>query len=241
MGGWEDSAGQMVLVCETSNYHIFLFTLNPAYELIEKRTNEELLGARIEECSFRKDLVLAKEESTASWKVSRFISNDNFDPLLTLHCDKALLGDGLVYYFSEQNIFWRDVEVEIGGVCHADFKYGVGCNVFLVGEDLGKGVTFLIMGIKFYRVVHETKTVTACGFAIKNEKAKLLEVDPENNTLLYFLNDQFLLLDYIVAGDKVSCRSRKSSKSKCVAVQDGMWGELSEDCIRIGAEEKVLA
>ena len=99
---------------------------------------------------------------------------------------------------------------------------------------------YLVNGIRFMKLNKE-KNLSACGFAIRNEKAALIETDPSAKTLLYRLNNQHVLMSYRLAGGKVVASTLKSSSSRCVGLEGGRWAEQGTGEIKVGQADKVQA
>lgn len=82
--------------------------------------------------------------------------------------------------------------------------------------------------------------LTAVGFAIRNEKAVLIEVSNYAKTLLYKIGEQYLLLQYKVVAGKVATSSIKSSSFPCSATKTGRWIEQTPQEIRVGSGDRQI-
>ena len=80
---------------------------------------------------------------------------------------------------------------------------------------------YIIAGIRFFRI-SEGKVISA-GFAIKNEKASLIEVDRMAQTLTYQVNDQNMLLNYKISGQKCTAIILKSSSKETIGTRGNRW------------------
>lgn len=90
--------------------------------------------------------------------------------------------------------------------------------------DEENGNSFYLIGIRLFR--WNIEKMSSIGLAIKNEKAKLLEVFPFTKSLLYKMGEQHLLMEYMVVNDKIVTKTIKSSSCKCISLKEGKWAEL---------------
>lgn len=91
--------------------------------------------------------------------------------------------------FDKQNFFIRSHSKNSEPTA---FKYNDAERIHYIGNS--SGFVYFALGIRFYR--WSEAGLSACGVALRNERAVLVEVNVFTRTILYRINDQFILLSY---------------------------------------------
>ena len=83
------------------------------------------------------------------------------------------------------------------------------------------------------------------GFALKNERAKLHEVRTSTSSLVYKINEQYILIEYtnpLSLDEKMIFRTVKSSENdKIISLRKDRWARANLKEIVMGEGEKELA